>query len=202
MTSYSLTAAASHVVNLYFWDMLAEHMPDTWKKIQVPNEDGTTRRVIPIIPTQEQPEAQVSERPYIVYMYDIVSTSDLWQLQGETLVWRIFSQSPATIAATTKLATRLFNRFEETAYDINAWLHSETGFGKYYDESLDQYGYNDWMDDYRNFQFKTVSIAGVSGTQPSDSEGNRVDALVTIDLKFIEFKMEIANNNTKRTQAP
>src|SRR5699024_3208010 len=107
--------SASHVVRLYLWDMLRANMPDTWAEVPSLSD-------MPIIPTQEQPEEQTSGKPYIVYTYDYRATSDLWQIQEETMYLRILSQSAATIAATTKLMVRVFNRMDESAWDINDWI--------------------------------------------------------------------------------
>lgn len=180
MNNHSLTMAASHVVRLYLWDMLTEHMRYQWKP-------GGEHGDIPIIPTQEQPEEQASGKPYIVYTYDYNMTTGLWQLQNETIYLRVISQSAATIAATTKLIMRVFNRMDESAVDINEWIRSPEGLGKYEIPGADNAEYNVWMDEARNFQFKFTRISGVTGMQPAASEGGRSDSIISIELHYVEL---------------
>lgn len=185
--NHSLTMAASHIVRIYLWDKLTEHMPDTWSL-----SAGQNFSDMPIIPAQEQPEEQTSEKPYIVYIYDYMATSDLWQYQRESMSLRIFSQSPATIAATTKLCVRLFNKHDETAMDINEWLHSDDGLAKF---AFGDSRYDQWIDEAKNFSFRTVTLSGTQGVQPAVGEGGRLDAIITIEIRYIEREMGLDNNN-------
>lgn len=174
--------SASHVVRLYLWELLTHNMPDTWSL-----GEGQGLSDMPIIPTQEQPEEQTSGRPYIVYTYDYMTTTDLWQLQSETVYFRIISQSAATVAATTKLMMRAFNRMDESAQDINRWIHSPTGLGKYKIPGDENAQYNTWMDEARNFQFKFTRVSGVTGAQPAASEAGRMDSIVSIEMRYVEL---------------
>lgn len=168
--------------------MMQEFMGDTWKKVDT--EHGLK---IPILPVQEQPEVQTSDKPYLIYTYDVLSTGDLYQHQIENAIFSIYSQSSAVVSATTKLMTRLFNKYDDTARDINRWLHTTQGA---HNRSLQAYvtGNPDddmWIDELRNFRFTTVNVAGVAGQQPAPGEGGRVDSLITIELNYTEKIMAL-----------
>lgn len=180
MVNHSLTVAASHVVRLYLWDMMREHMGDIWKPIG-------TNKIVPIVAAQEQPELQSSENPYIVYAYDYGITDDLWQLQNETMALTVFTQSPGRLAATTKLCMRLFNRRDESARDINAWMRRNPDSER---PSLEKYRtgkpqYDDWLDEFRNFKFLTMR-SYATGVQPAPGEGRRVDGTIMVEMTYVE----------------
>lgn len=182
MNEHSLIVSATYIVRLFLWDLLTEHMPSTWAEVDELSD-------MPIIPTQEQPEEQTSGKPYIVYTYDYMSTSNLWQFQNETAYFRVISQSAATIAATTKLMIRVFNRLDDSARDINAWIHSQGAFAG---GGLSKYAtgnseYDVWIEEVKNFQFKYTRLAGVTGTQPAASEAGRVDSIISIELHYVEL---------------
>lgn len=179
MVDHSLTVAASHVARLYLWDMMRKYMGDIWYPIKGRGDAET----IPIVAAQEQPELQASENPYIVYAYDILATTDLWQIQQESMALTIFTQSPARLSATSKLCVRLFNRRDESARDINRWLRNAEGLLKY--ETGDSQ-YDKWIDEFQNFRFLTTSVPNVQSVQPARGEAGRVDGTVTIDLKYVE----------------
>lgn len=187
--NYSLTVSATHILRLYLWDKLKTYMGDSWKPIPT---GGGKISAIPIIPVQEQPEVQTSENPYIVYAYDVAVTTDLWQLQNETSMFTIYSQSPATIASTTRLMQRLFNKWDESAQDVNRWIRSEDGLGKF---SIGDSEYDQWIDEVKNFKFRFIRVAGVLGTDPATQEAGRLNSSITIESSFIERDMRIENNN-------
>lgn len=178
MQSHSLTLTASHVIRLYLWDKLRKYMGDTWKPIQPNGSQG-----IPIIPAQDQPETQTTNSPYMVYVYDTHPASDVFVMQHESLSLRVFSQSPATLAATTKLCYRLFSRWDITAREINDWLVAPDGLAQY---AVGNEQYDQWLDEARAIKFLTVQFMRGQGTQPADDEGGRVDAIITIDMDFVE----------------
>ena len=189
LADYSLTINGTYILRLYLWSMLRKYMPEHWDFIQ--NESGANELVIPIIPHQDQPETQRSEKPYMVYTYDFSETGDLFQYQRETFTVRIYSQSTATLAATTKFIMRLFNRYDESAFDVNAWLHDLVP-GRDTIESDYMTGrpeFDKWIDEAKNYIFKVVKVSGVEGAQPTTGEGNRVDAMIVIDMEYVEKDM-------------
>lgn len=189
--NHSLTMTASHIVRYYLWANLQAYMADTWKPLE-----RTGVAAIPILPAQEQPEAQTSGNPYMIYIYDTNGTSDFFHLQSETLSIRMFSQSPVTIAATGKLCTKLFNRYDDSAYDINMWivrgLERSDGTPYLPHESFASFAaaYNIrpmWLDEVQNYRIKYTTVSGIQGAQPAESEFGRVDSIVSIDIHFVEL---------------
>ena len=174
--SYDYQITAAHIVRLYFWDHIQKQLGGLWAEF-----NGQP----PIIPAQEQPELQASERPYMVYVYDTFATTDVWQIQTENVMFIIYTQSPRTITATTKLASRLFNKFDVTAQEINAWIQSPDGIIKYVPDGKDK---QEILEQYRDFRFKTVRVAGITGAEPSREEGGRMNAAITIEAVFTERK--------------
>lgn len=187
MVNHSLTVSGSHIVRLYLWDKLQESMGEVWRPIGNNN-------AIPIIPAQEQPEFQTSEQPYMVYAYSHDMTTDLWQLQEESMAITMYSQSPARVAATGKLIKRIFNKWDESAQDVNAWIRSSDGLGKY---KTGQSEYDQWIDEVENFNFKFIRLLGITGPQPAEGEGSRVDSTVSINMSYIEKEMKESSNNPK-----
>jgi hypothetical protein len=174
-------------------------MEDIWQPLPRTGVAG-----IPIIPAQEQPEVQSSENPYMVYIYDTNATSELYQMQSETLSLRMFSQSPSTIAATGKLCTKLFNRYDDSAFDINMWIvRGLTGPGgtdylphESFEAFSAAYGINSmWLDEVRNYRIKYTTISGIQGAQPAESEGGRVDSIVSIEINFIEIQDRVLGSD-------
>ena len=167
---YQITAA--HIVRLYFWDHIQKQLGGLWADF-----NGQP----PIIPAQEQPELQASERPYMVYVYDTFATTDVWQIQTENVMFVIYTQSPRTITMTTKLASRIFNKFDVTAQEINAWMRAPDGLAAQVSDPK-------ILEQYRDFRFKTVRVAGITGVEPSREEGGRMNAAITIEAVFTERK--------------
>ena len=174
MTNIDLKLSASGIVRLYLWDMLQTQLPDIWK----PMAGGG----IPIIPAQDQPETQVSENPYIVYVTDTMPTTDLFSLQTETMHLRIFSQSAGTLNRTVRLLSRLMNKWDVTARDLNRWTQHPDGRRKFPAE---------WLDEVDNFQFKNIRLVSGVGIEPSGGEGKRMDTSVSLSITFIEREMSL-----------
>lgn len=177
-TNLDLTMAASHVIRLYLWDKLQQRLPAHWKKVTAA---GMLK--IPIVPAQEQPELQDSGAAYIVYVYDYGPTGDLWQLENERLTLRVFSENAAVLSETTKLCRRLFNKWDESAMEVNRWLYAPDGLEKYKTGTTE---YDQWMDEARNFLFKSIKVSGTQGVQPAPDEGGRTDTLIFLDLTYVE----------------
>lgn len=174
MDELDLKLSASGIVRLYLWDQLLAQLPEIWGG-QL--EGGG----IPIIPAQDQPETQVSDSPYIVYVADTLPTNDLFSYQREAMHFRVFSQSTGTINSTMRLFGRLMNKWDITARDLNRWVRHPDGLKKYLPA--------EWMDEARNFQFKTIRVVSAVGIEPSGGEGKRVDASMSLEVGFIEVNM-------------
>lgn len=179
MTNYDLKLSASLIVRLYLWDQLQVQLPDIWK----PLEGGG----IPIIPAQDQPETQVSSNPYIVYVADVLPTTDLFSYQRESMHLRIFSADPGVLNSTVRLISRLMNKWDITARDLNRWVRHDDGFGKYVAADYDDY--NPWVEEAVNFQFKTIRVVSGVGIEPSGGEGKRMDTSMSLEIGFIEKQM-------------
>ena len=178
--SFDLQITAAHIVRLYFWHHIQKEIPELWAPIKT-----SIGSQPPIITAQEQPELQASERPYMVYVYDTFATTDVWQIQTENVMFVIYTQSPRTITATTKLASRIFNKFDVTAQEINAWMQSPDGLIKYVPNVEKK---QEILAQYKDFRFKTVRVAGITGAEPSREEGGRMNAAITIETVFTERK--------------
>lgn len=174
-----LKDTGSHVVRLYLWEQLKRYMPDKWKHIERELPDGTKINTIPIIPAQEQPEVQDSGRPYIVYIYDVHSTGDLYQLERESISLVVYSQDAGLISSTTKLITKLLNKYDDSARDINHWIKSPMGIQQ-------AYGDHDWVREMRRYSFKEIHVSGSVGAQPAPGEGGRMDSIITVELVYTE----------------
>lgn len=178
-----LAISASHVVRLYLWDMLSTRLGHIW---DVDDHHDVKPLDIPIIPAQDQPDTQTSERPYIVYDYSYTTSGDPYQIENESLTLRVFSQSTSTLAMTTKLCIRLFGQFDKSAADINRWINDTTpgkGLQKYMAEDG---RYNTWIEEVRNFKFLSVSVPGTQGAEPAAQEAGRLDTLIFLDIKYVE----------------
>jgi len=177
MSDY-LSMTGSAIVRLYLWDMLRRYMPETWKP-------GSGMLTIPIIPAQDQPETQTGLGPYIVYDGSFSPTDDLYQIETERMTLRIFSEDTDVLTSTVKLCRRLFDRKDDSAFELNRWLDREDGLGQY---AMKDQRYNTWMEEARNVKFLTTSVVGTEGAAPAETQEGRLDTLVFLDLTYVEHE--------------
>lgn len=163
---------AVHVLRAYFQDRLKHHLPEYW--------GGKNP---PIIPAQQQPEVVEGDTPFLVYIGSFGPTSDLFQYQTEVFNCSIYSTSPAKIAAITKLAINLFNRYDISAERINNWIGRQP--------DVVQGAPNP----FKQFEFKTVYLTGAVGAQPATSEAGRNDGEIEVTIEYVDVEDEFADSD-------
>lgn len=162
MNKYMVEAA--HVINMYMWDKLREHLPDYWKPI---------RGMSAIIPAQQQPEMTESGQNYMTYIYMDQSSRDLYVLQYQNVDWIIYSPDPSVISATIALARDLFGKYDDSAREINEWMQT----AKFPAVAEDF---------FKRYIFKQVTVSGTTSSQPATDEGGTMDGLISVTYSFVE----------------
>lgn len=170
-----LIISASHVINLFFWVKMQEHLGDFW----VQDGDGS----VPIIPAQEQPEETSGDSPYIVYIYNTMIPSSFYVYEEEQLYWTIYSQRSTVISSTIKLARTLFKSYDKAAQEVNDWILDDLDDYRVGDPDFDS-----WIDDFKNYQFKSIKFLGGMSAQPATSEGGRNEGTITISMEYVELE--------------
>lgn len=157
MSDYNISAA--NIIATYVWHRIQTKLG--WSIVNYPG-------IIPVVPTQQQPELNSGSQPFIVFGYSIDYTSPLWLLNTETVSFTVFSEDLQQIREVTNLLCNDFKRYDESAGRVNNYISSIPS----------QYV------KLKDFDLKTISIMGASGPQPSMQEGGRHDGNVILKVKY------------------
>jgi hypothetical protein len=149
--------SAVHGINKYLWAKLKEELG--WSEA---NYGGLT----PITTPQQQPEFNAYNFPYIVYGYSPQATGPDWLLEGEVIAYTVFSASSADIRKAVNVMKWAFNRFDESAVDVNKYIQANGSA------------------DNKAFDYKAIRLTSASGPEPSLTEGGRQDGSVVISVMF------------------
>ena len=149
--------SAVHGLNKYLWAKLKEELQ--WSES---NYGG----LVPITTPQQQPEFNSYNAPYIVYGYNPQATGPDWYLDGEIIAYTIFSASSADIRRAVNVMKAAFNRFDESAVDVNNYIRANG------------------TADNKLFDYKAIRLVSAGGPEPSLTEGGRQDGSVVISVMY------------------
>lgn len=168
-------ANATFGVNKYLWAQLQNHLG--WNKS---NYGGMT----PITTPQDQKVFQAFEAPYIVYNFKSnASTKDNYMMRGDQIAYAIYSTKESDVRAAVNLLTYLFDRMDNSAADVNAWMDHE--YNTTSDNTLK--AIKDKID------FKSTWVLDSDASQPSTEEGGRLDGYLVLQTRYTD-----ATFNTER----
>jgi hypothetical protein len=164
MTDYRTIGA--HQVNKWIWDTISTFEYKTSTKafdayVDSGNTDGIN--LVPIIPSQQQPEfLNISNgAPFIVYNYILSSYASEWWICREQLVYIIYDNDEERLRAIHAYVCDLLKRMDWTARNIN----SSSAVAD-------------------NFDFKYVKLTSASGPDEFSTEGGRQGAMIAIDYEY------------------
>ena len=161
---------AVYALNSYLWKALKVNLG--WDEIA-----GTGR---PLIPASQQPELMELNRPFIVYSSVQEPSRDLYVLKNEQVVYVIYSTEIPELQETANLLVDLFDRWDDSADDVNEWLAKEkVGGGP-----------------DRRIHFKFTRVLSADKDEPSESEGGFYSAVVSVSTQYTSESNFVSNGFT------
>ena len=159
MADYLYTAG--NVLALYLWNKA---------KTELGWSENNYGGLVPVVPVQQQPELNSSTGPFVVFGQAFDAISPLHLLQTETVAFTVFSQNISDINKLTNLIVFNLKGFDEAATKVNNFVST--------------LGPSHWA---REFDFKTIRVAGASGPQPSLQEGGRHDGNIVLKATYAHY---------------
>lgn len=160
-TTTDYTSAGVHQLNHWLWSKLQGFQ---WNGTDLAfGEYGTTApALVPIIPTQQQPEFTdiVGGAPFIVYNYIVNASPEWWQCR-ESNAYVIYDDNESRLRAIHNYMHDLLKRQDWTAKNINTYLGPAS-----------------------KYEFKTVSVSTARGPDKFTDEGGRQSAMITVSYMF------------------
>jgi hypothetical protein len=155
-----------HQINKWLWLNLKSFEYKTGQKAFTAYKDSGNAsgiNLIPIIPTQQQPEfVDISGgAPFIVYNYIMSSYPSEWWICREQCAYVIYDNDEERLRAIHAYMADLLKRVDWTAKNIN---NSSSTSSK--------------------FDFKYVQLTNASGPDEFNTEGGRQGAMVVIDYEY------------------
>jgi len=175
-TEYGTVGA--HQINKWLWTKLKDFQYPAGlsrtpvKAFKAYGAEVGQKNLIPIVPTQQQPQLlDISGgAPFIVYNYIVSSYASEWWLTREQCAYVIYDNDEARLRAIQGYMIDLLRRMDWTARDVNA---------------------SPMID--RRFDFKYVQLTSASGPDEFSSEGGRQGAMVVINY---EYTMDMQTNDS------
>jgi hypothetical protein len=155
MAKWDYTAV--HGINKYLWSKLQSELG--WAA-------GDYGNLVPVTTPAQQPEFNSIGKPYIVYGYSPQGSGEDWLYEREVISYAVFSSDASDIRQVINLMKALFNRFDESAKDVNKHIAT--------------YG----STDNKTFDYKSIRLTVATGPQPPLQEGGRMDGSVVLAVSF------------------
>jgi hypothetical protein len=160
---------ASYALRSYVWKLLRQNLG--WTEF----DNG----LIPIITTQQQPEAMEAGRPFLVYGSAIHQPGHLYALRTEAISYTIYATDIDEANTVANLLADTFERQDEAAADVNEWIDLERQHGK-----------------FRNVSFGTITAVLVEKAVPTDQEGGFYAATVMLQAKYTSNRTPVTQFTT------
>ena len=153
MTDNAINAV--HIMNRFVFDVL---------KLNNAIEDraaygGRT----PIVPSQQIPELNVYDKPFLVYGFS-ESASDVPSLRTGTVAYAVYDRDPRKIVTIINVLSEALRHWDETARQLNSYKYANNAF--------------------RDVLFSSVYIAMTEGPSGSDTEGGRDSGVISIRYTY------------------
>lgn len=154
------TKNARSVINSFLWNELIKN------NILRENDyrpDGSTKSIVPIIPSQQIPEFNnlLPEETYIIYDYELDGYSEDWWVCYERVIYTIVSPHYAKIIEVLEFMIDIFRRKDISGKELQS-QNSESDILKFYSTCVDS----------------------VSSPEPIDTEGGRTYATIEVSYKY------------------
>lgn len=154
------TKNARSLINSFLWSELKSNL------ILDENDyypDGFTKSIVPIVPIQQIPEMNnlISNKPYIVYDYDVMNYGDMWWVCEERMIYTVISDSVSEVSQISEFLVDLFRRKDLSGKDMQAY-NTDPDIVKFY----------------------SICLESVSSPEPFDLESGRMAGTVEITYKY------------------
>lgn len=147
-------------LNSYTWKLIERNL--AWTKADYSG-------AVPVIPLSQQPEFMQSKKPFIIYSNAVHPSSYLYAQRVETIGYTVFATTVKEVNDTLDVLLTAFERQDEAAADVNAWLKTErTATGK-----------------DRKLFFTTIRNQFVQKAVPAEQEGGFVGGTILLECKYI-----------------
>lgn len=154
-TKYQISASTP--LRSYVWNLLQTELG--WNK-------ADTGNLIPVVGSQDQPELQNYDAPYIVYSWSLMPSGENFLMREEQVTMKVYSSREDEVRNAVIMLDNQLNRYDDSARAMNSWLAAHgTTFEK-------------------KFDIKYTYTISASGPQPAVQAGGRQDGLVIFRICY------------------
>jgi hypothetical protein len=118
----------------------------------------------PIIPSQQEPEFTMLNKPFIVYAFADAPPGDIEYVMNGTAAYAVYSADHRDIVKILNVMREALKHFDESATVVNNYKYANTAF--------------------RDILFTTISVSMVDGPSPADTEGGRHSGAILIRYSY------------------
>lgn len=146
---------AVHIINRYVFDILRDNVG-----IARADYGGKT----PIIPSQQVPEINQYNKPFLVYGFSEAATGEIYFVRDGTVAYAVYAVEDRDIVKILNVLTEVFSRQDDAARDLNNYKGANSAF--------------------KDTIFMYLNVAMVEGPSPADMEGGRQSGIITINYCY------------------
>lgn len=157
---------APYVLNNYVWQLL--------KNNDLGMTEANYGNRIPIVPSGQEPDLTVYNKPFLVYGYSEDSTPDLYANRGGSLSYAVWSTNVGEINSVLNTIRTAMERQDESAREINAYTSTPAVFNV-----------------YGRVSFRNIHIGYFEGPSPEETEGGRKAGFITLRYEYVaDYKVK------------
>lgn len=158
----------AHILRLYVWNLLVQNMG--MEKVAVPNSDGGTDLLIPVIPVSDEPKLSDSGKSYIIYGFAESESRPLTEHHTGTFTMRILARNFAEFSQISNIVSKAFESDTDSAMSVNAWSSD--------------FEQNE-VKPFIGIRFTALNTTYIEGADPTPREGDRIEGLVNVRYRYI-----------------
>lgn len=154
-----LEVVPAYIIADYVWALL-----DINTNMELSHYGGK----VPVIPVRQDPVFTDIDKPFLVYAWSENPTRDNYKHRSGQVSLAIYATSNRDITKISNLLVSAFERWDETAEDVNEWKSRP---GK--------------PEAFKKIRFSTFAAGAFDGPTPENTEGGRQSAVVMIRYSYI-----------------
>jgi hypothetical protein len=144
-------------LRFYMWQVLKANMPTIW-------DEDKYGGLVPVVPLAEEPDLAEFSGPKIVYEYTILPTPNTPYRGFGSMSFAVSDTNFRRLTHTLNVIEKAFNRFDESARDINGYLATTPLVGQ--------------------LAFGYTEVSFVDGGTPASNEGGNQIGVINIRFDF------------------
>lgn len=152
-----ITVVPAHLLRSYIWQVLKANLPEAW-------DESNYGGKIPIVPLGEEPELSKYSGPHIVYGYTNEASGPIAARESGSVSFAVYDQNFRRLGRTMNVLKRAFDRYDETARDVN--------------------NYTSHIPEFVGIRFGSISLSYLEGGSPEENEGGNMSALMTVRYEY------------------